>query len=828
MEGSFSMSQPARGTSRKQSVLALLLCAAALLMYAVPARAVVVRGTVTTALGIPVGNVRVQLVKGQKVAAFAISGSDGTFEIRSTSSGRFLLLASAYPYTPGIGQDFYGGRTSVITRNVVLETASITPLLATTVTGIPTPLPQISAPVTLIPLSALATQVTLVNDLRQSPGNVVLQTGQTGGPASLLVRGGSFDANKVLLDGISAEDVGGRFDFSTLSTFGLSGPELARGANSALYGAGATASVVSLATQRGNSLRPVLNYTGDAGNFHTWRNEGVVSGAYSGLDYYAGFSRFDTSNALSMDQFHNANSVANIGYSITTNTLARFTLRNSVSASGLPGPHDFFAISAAGKQANQNIASGLTVENRLAGNWHNLARYGIVRNREQVYQFYAAGELHELPSGQAAWFGDTVTIRGANGYQATGRAAIAYPDPYPFHRLSDSNRDELYYQSDYLFPHRIATLFAFHYENERGSYITNDLNPVSRQLQRTNFQYTLQLQGDIKHRLFYSLGASIEKNHLFGVLGTPRIGLAYTPVFPSRRIFRGTRLRASVATGVQEPSLNVQFTSLYDQLQQSGDTAAITTYNIRPIKALRSRTYDIGIDQSILYQKLMLKAGYFHNTFDHQIESADRGTLQSIFNLPPAAIGYDPASLNSLAYHTQGMELELQYQPFSHLVLNGGYTYLASLVTQSLSSSILAAGIETTNPNLPGIPIGATSPLIGARAFHRPPQTGFFAAQYTISRLSAGLKGALSSRSDGSTFLTNADYNFGNTLLLPNRNLDSGYAKLDLNLLFAATKRVAAFTQLDNLLGQQHIGPIGYPGLPFTIRAGLKIRVGGY
>ena len=53
-------------------------------------------------------------------------------------------------------------------------------------------------------------------------------------------------------------------------------------------------------------------------------------------------------------------------------------------------------------------------------------------------------------------------------------------------------------------------------------------------------------------------------------------------------------------------------------------------------------------------------------------------------------------------------------------------------------------------------------------------------------------------------------------------------SKLDLNLLFAATKRVAAFTQLDNLLGQQHIGPIGYPGLPFTIRAGLKIRVGGY
>ena len=28
--------------------------------------------------------------------------------------------------------------------------------------------------------------------------------------------------------------------------------------------------------------------------------------------------------------------------------------------------------------------SGLTVENRVAGNWHNLIRYGIARKREQL------------------------------------------------------------------------------------------------------------------------------------------------------------------------------------------------------------------------------------------------------------------------------------------------------------------------------------------------------------------------------------------------------------------------------------------------------------
>jgi iron complex outermembrane receptor protein/vitamin B12 transporter len=93
--------------------------------------------------------------------------------------------------------------------------------------------------------------------------------------------------------------------------------------------------------------------------------------------------------------------------------------------------------------------------------------------------------------------------------------------------------------------------------------------------------------------------------------------------------------------------------------------------------------------------------------------------------------------------------------------------------------------------------------------------------------LSAAFKGALASRSDDSTYLDGFDPNFGNTLVLPNRDLDFGYARLDANLMYAIQSRVTIFTELDNLLSQQHIGPIGYPALPFTVRAGLKIRIGG-
>src|SRR5882757_3751406 len=804
-----------RNPHHRKATLLTLAFAALLIL---PAKAVIVRGTVTTPFGVPLGNARVRLIQGKGVAAFAFTQMDGTYEIRSAALGRFLLLTSAAPYTPSIGQDFYGGRTAVITRNIVMQYTTVTPQLAVTSTGIPTPLQQVPSAITLIPQSALTTQISIANDLRQSPGTNVVQTGQTGGPVSLYLRGGSPDANKVLTDGVPSEDTGGYFNYSPVSTTALTGPELYRGANSALQGTGAEAGIVNLVTTRSTALRPVLNYTGDAGNFYTYRNEAILSGAFKRLDYLAAFSRLDTSNDLPLDRYHSTNEAANIGYSLLTNTSLRFTLRNTDSATGLPSAHDIYGISSSGKQADQDLYSGLTVENILAGNWHNLARYGVTRKREQVEQFTPTGQpVTTITNGtpQTTYYGNPITLRGANGYRTTGQAAFLLPTYYAV-----SNRDELAYQSNYTFPWRIAALFSFHYENERGRLI-NPATPTGRIIKRANYLYTLQIQGDIKHRLFYSLGGAAQQNELVGLTGTPRLGLTYDAVRPGAKPFHGTLLRANVATGVQEPSLTAQLTSLSTLLQQTGNN----TFNIAPITAERSRTYDVGIDQNILNQKLLLKASYFHTQFNHQLEFIAANGLEHYFHIPAnIATKLPAASLNSLAYRTQGLEAELQYQPLNHLFLRGGYTYLASIVLQSFASDTITPAF---NPNLPGIPIGAVSPLIGQRPFRRPPSTGFFAAQFTTSRFSAAIKGALASQSDDSTFQLNNDRNGGNTLLLPNRNLDFAYAKLDLNAIFTATSHITLFTQLDNLLGQQHIGPIGYPGLPFTIRTGMKIRIGG-
>ena len=132
--------------------------------------------------------------------------------------------------------------------------------------------------------------------------------------------------------------------------------------------------------------------------------------------------------------------------------------------------------------------------------------------------------------------------------------------------------------------------------------------------------------------------------------------------------------------------------------------------------------------------------------------------------------------------------------------------------------------------NFPGLPAGWMPDNASIDRFHtflNAQHISFDEAEFTANRFSAAVKGAFASRSDDSTFQLNNDRNGGNSLLLPNHNLDFAYTKLDLYAVFNATSRVTFLTQLDNLLDQQHIGPIGYPGLPFAVRAGIKLRILG-
>jgi iron complex outermembrane receptor protein/vitamin B12 transporter len=181
------------------------------------------------------------------------------------------------------------------------------------------------------------------------------------------------------------------------------------------------------------------------------------------------------------------------------------------------------------------------------------------------------------------------------------------------------------------------------------------------------------------------------------------------------------------------------------------------------------------------------------------------------------------AYINSEAFRSQGLEFEAQYKITSYLFARGGYSYTDAVVQHSFSSD---QGVgESTNPAFPDIPIGAFSPLIGARPFRVAPHSGYFGLNYSRSKFYSSLTSSLVGRRDDSDFLFDAS--FGPTLLLPNRNLDGAYQRLDLSGGYQVTSRLTAYANIQNLLSEHYVQTFGFPALPFTFRSGIKFNFGG-
>ena len=798
------------------------------------AHAASIRGVVTDASGSRVTGVTVALLQNGNVVSSAVSGADGSYQIITGTVGRFFLVASSTSFRQLETPAFYAGQLDNIERNLVLEPQWVRESIVVTATGTPTPQPQTSSATTVIGPTDLALRTDLTSNLRLMPGTSVVQVGERGSQASLFIRGGDSDNNKVLIDGVSAGDLGGRFDFGTLPTVALERAEVYRGTDSSLFGADAESGVVSLTTPRGTTSFPSFLFAGDAGNFNTSHEELTAAGTWNKLDYLGEFSWLQTSNSLPNDEAHIAATAANLGWQPSGTTQIRGTLHYNVASTGVPNAWDFYHVADLATQKDQDLYISGSIDNQTTPDFHNMVRYGGTRKREQYSLWQPSGQevFNYDGFGDNAYFGNTVFITGANGYEATGRALLDYPGTYPEHNQLVSNRDQLVYQGDYKVTPHLVGLVGLHFEDERGATPGSTYySPV----ERTNYDYLAAVHGDFKNRFYYTLGGSLEHYSLFGAQTTPSAGFSWYALRPRNGVFSGTRILFNYGDAVREPSLTDQFYSLYSFLESNGGQSTVQQLKIKPIGAPTQRMYEGGVEQAFLGERIIFRASYFHNEFGRQIEYVGLDLIPALLpNLTPAqqanlesvlqAEGAYELTLNSEAFRAQGIESTVEGGIGRNLFMRGGYTYLDAVVQRSFTNSDLT--LLGPVPTFDGIPVGPDSPLQGARPFRRPPHTGFISATYSNQKLSAILNAAFASRSDDSTYLEDDDIYGGNSLLLPNRNLDSGFAKIDLGASYQWKSWLGIYAMGENLTSSQHIAPIGYVSLPLTIRAGLRFQYG--
>jgi vitamin B12 transporter len=789
------------------SSLGRMLCFALLAFMAVPGQTQsqnILRGKVTDPVGNLVPKAKVVIIRNSKEVVQGTSDPDGAFELSVPESGRYDVQVQAAGFaTQTVPAVFVAAGKTTELPAITLAIGRLTEEIVVSATGTAVPDTQVGASITVIDDQQIETlnKLDVLEDLRLVPGVQVVQTGQRGGTTSLFIQGGNSDFNKILVDGIPVNQIGGEFDFAQLSNSGVGNLEILRGSNSVLYGSDALSGVVNIESKHGATVTPQLTYAVDGGNFGTLNQDASLGGVLHGLDYFSELSRFDTQGSLPNDYFHNATVSANVGWQLNPTTGIRATYRHTETGLGDPNALDLFGIPDLSSQQNRNTYGGVTAQNQATKKWHNSLQFSFAQFSSLFFDPAPTGE----PVG-GNFLGNVVTIHGANGFSVTGQGILDFGGTFPIISPDYEARRSLYAQSDYNFFGDWTGVFGFRYEHEDGEGFT-----------RNNYSGSAEGHGSIGHRFFATFGGGFEHNSFFGFAATPRISMAYyLRKSTNAGLFGETRLKFNFGEGIKEASTLEQASALVNLLTPQ----QITQFNVQPIGPERSRTFDFGFDQRLWNGRSLLSVTFFYNNFYNLISFLGPGDLISI-GVPPAiadSTSTEGAFVNATSQRTEGAEVVYKTDLGHGLLLQGEYTYTDGLVTK-------AFGQPSFNPLFPTIPIGAFDPLQGARPFRIAPHSGSMALFYNRKKFSGAFTGYFVGSRDDSTFLEDA--NFGNTLLLPNRNLAGAYQKLDLSAAYAIKPYVTLYTSVENLLSERYDGAFGFPALPLTVRGGLKFTLGG-
>lgn len=779
-------------------------------------------GRVLDPLGAAVPNADVTLMQDSKLVIATTTNHEGLYEFAVPDAGRYVVHVEAAGFEKQDSSAVFVRPSETLNLDVLLQIGTISQKIVVSATGAETPDAQVGASVSVIDHGQLQdlNNLDVLEALRIVPGIQVLQSGRRGGTTSVSIGGGglaSSSFNKVLLDGIPMNGIGGPLEFANISTTGVDSVEVLRGGNSVLYGTDALAGVINIKTPRGTATTPEITYSGSGGNFGTYRNDVSLGGALRQFDYFSEFSRFDTQNGLPNNAFHNGTYAGNFGWAVNGSTDLRFTLRHTTVDLGVPNALDFYAVPDSSSQKEQDTYWGVTFQNQTAEHWHNLVR---LASTQLNFQFIIPSPSGALFDGH--FLGNTVTIRGANGYSVTGQAILDFGGTYPQTFNSSTTRRSLYAQSDYDLRPNLAAIFGFRYENENG--FTNSQGTKSP-VNRNNFSFFAEGHGNLSRRFYATGGVGLDDNAVFGFAATPRVSLAYYLRQPKADGFLAdTKLSFNFGKGIKEPTIFDAGSSLFSVLSQLPQgSALISQFGISPIGPARSTTFDFGVTQALWRRRVRLGINLFHNQFYNLTEFLPSSALP-LLGFPQevvdtvAATGPGGATVNSSSYRSLGAEVQFEVNPGRGWVVGGNYTYLDAVVMQSFSST------PFFNPTFPGVPIGLYSPLVGNRPFGIAPHSGSLYVDYQRRRFGADLSGYFVSRQDGSTFLSDAF--FGTSMLLPNQNLNAGYQKIDLSGRYTINPALTLFGTFENLLNEHYAAPLGFPALPLTFRAGIKFRIG--
>lgn len=449
--------------------------------------------------------------------------------------------------------------------------------------------------------------------LRDVPGVDVVQSGGLGRTTSVSIRGAKSDQTLVLIDGVEVNDPsapGGGYDFADLMVDNIEQIEILRGAQSTLYGSDAMGGVINIITKKGAG-KARFSLLAEGGSFNTFKVGGNVRGSTDLVNYQLSVSRLESKGFSSAD--------------VALNNPEKDGYRNTTVTAGLGlTPTDNFDLqwNLHYLDANKYLdnCGGVNCDNPLRSDHTQQLSTGLTGNLALFDGFW------EQTLGVAFSYTDRIN---------RDKSISAF---IPFSEF-EGNKFKVHWQSDFqLHESNTLTIGA----EDEIEWMTTDT--ISRKTQNTAGFY-LQDQIRLFDRSFTTAGVRYDLNDRFGGKVTWRV----TQLFTIDEI--GTRLKGSYGTGFKTPSLF--------QLYAPADPffGPIGNPNLRPEK---SRSWDLGFEQTLWHEKILFGASWFSNSFDDLIDFT--------------AIGFN----NIARANTEGIESFIEIAPLEGLTIRGNYTYTRS------------------------------------------------------------------------------------------------------------------------------------------------------
>ncbi|GAY22334.1 MULTISPECIES: TonB-dependent siderophore receptor [Sphingobium] len=481
-----------------------------------------------------------------------------------------------------------------------------------TALGIEQPRDEVGQAVTVIDADTIRTRqsVSVVDLLATTPGVRFNRADAVGGVTGVSLRGAETTQTLVLIDGVKVNDpsgIGDAYDFGNLLTGNIRRIEVLRGSNSVVYGSQAIGGVVNIMT--GAPAEGLAgNASVDFGYADTLNAKADISGATGMVSGGIGIAYFNTDGISAA-----ANGTEKDGYeNLATNAKLKLAFADNLSLD-LRG----YYIHA---DLNTDLFFGAPMES------------SDVSKLDQ-YIGYAGLNL--------SLFDGKLTNRAAVTWFRNDRDYMLQRGEAPDYGFSGTN---LRFEYEGVYQPVDQARLIFGYEHERPDYdffyhdfFTGD-KVVGKAKADIDSVYALAVVKPFAG-LALTGGVRHDDHSQFGGATTFGANANYTPNGGS------TNFRASYGEGFKAPSLY----QLYDSF--SGN---------RALKPERSKSYDIGFDQSLAGSRAMLSLTAFRRVTRNQIN----------FDYATSLYG------NLDRTRAKGVEAMLTLRPVDALTVTAAYSYV--------------------------------------------------------------------------------------------------------------------------------------------------------